>query len=246
MFFIFSAMIPLLILLAFLIFNCNGQIVENDLTNNNNSSISMVIDSSTTEEMIRQCTCSEEEGCTNEMKQQVIECLEPCWQKFGKLTHQPLKLKECFEGNRNFMGKFLDCFGQNIDGCTTSSSDTTFIPKANMSNYFQAAVIKIKNASKSFGGPLTASLRKILDTSAVFAQCVHKCFIGKNSNGFCFDRKGCQPLITDSTAKKSMQKCVKKMQWKQVAGETCDCAVNSGVKSLKNYCPILKLMSKKL
>lgn len=74
--------------------------------------------------------------------------------------------------------------------CTTSSSDTTFIPKANMSSYFQAAVIKIKNASKSFGGPLTASLRKILDTSAVFAQCVHKCFIEKNSNGFCFDRKG--------------------------------------------------------
>uniref|UniRef100_A0AC34GTY7 Uncharacterized protein n=1 Tax=Panagrolaimus sp. ES5 TaxID=591445 RepID=A0AC34GTY7_9BILA len=219
-------MIYFLFVLAFLLFNCKAQILSNIVTND--SPISMMIDSSTNEEMIRQCTCEEGSECTDEMKNQAMECLEPCWQKFDKLTKEPLKLKDCFEGQRNFMGKFLDCFGQSINGC--ASNDTTnLIPKKSISNYFQTAVTKIKNAPNAFGSPLTASLRQLLDTSAIFAQCVHKCFIAKNSNGFCFDRKGCQPLISDFTARKSMQTCVKKLHWKQVAGETCDCAVDSGV-----------------
>lgn len=83
--------------------------------------------------MIRQCDCLEEKECTSEMKIQAMECLEPCWQKFEKVynffkdihtgfllnfqvTREPLKLKICFDDQRNFMGRFLDCFENNLKG----------------------------------------------------------------------------------------------------------------------------------
>ncbi|KAI6234045.1 hypothetical protein M3Y99_00837900 [Aphelenchoides fujianensis] len=49
----------------------------------------------------------------------------------------------------------------------------------------------------------------------------------------------CQPKIEVSAAVKSLKKCAATVQWKKTAGETCQCAVNAGVSSLQQYCPML-------
>uniref|UniRef100_A0A7E4ZXA7 Apple domain-containing protein n=1 Tax=Panagrellus redivivus TaxID=6233 RepID=A0A7E4ZXA7_PANRE len=193
-------------------------------------------------ETTRQCTCEEEAECTAEMKTQAMECATPCWGKFDQVMSDPMKLKGCFDRSHIFMETFIDCFEQNLHGCTNAMTSTQ-VPKVNLASYFEQIVSKLEHPPRSFTETLTPSVRRIVATSGNFAQCINKCFIAQNVNGFCFDRKGCLPLITDKSSKKSIRKCARRLNWKQQAGEICDCAVGSGLDALKQYCPILKLMS---
>uniref|UniRef100_A0AC34PW86 Uncharacterized protein n=1 Tax=Panagrolaimus sp. JU765 TaxID=591449 RepID=A0AC34PW86_9BILA len=174
---------------------------------------------------IRQCTCSEEVQCTTEMKSQAMSCLEPCWDKFGAVTKNPEKLKNCFTEKRNFMDLFLSCFEENLQGCSEEFTSQT-IPKISLATYFQRAVSRFNNTRNLLVDSL-GPIRRILNSSKGFARCVNKCFLDQNADGFCFDKKNCQPLITDFNAQRALRKCTRKMNWKQEAGSVCDCVVDS-------------------
>lgn len=59
---------------------------------------------------------------------------------------------------------------------------------------------------------------------------ISECFVEKNKDGYCFDKKGCQPLIVDKKAKSSLKVCTKVIDFKKEAGDLCECSVKAGIR----------------
>jgi hypothetical protein len=85
-----------------------------------------------------------------------------------------------------------------------------------------------------------ALVLKVVYFKIIYVNNTLGCYLKKNPDGFCFDRKGCQSKIEVEKAVKSLKTCGATIKWKQVAGESCECAVGAGVNSLAQYCNLLK------
>lgn len=86
--------------------------------------------------------------------------------------------------------------------------------------------------------------RTLIDSALDVGSCIKDCVIQKNKGGYCFDHKGCQPLIETRQVSKSLKKCIKSVGWKQEAGELCECTVKAGVSEMGQYCNMLKTITR--
>uniref|UniRef100_A0A0N5A7N7 Uncharacterized protein n=1 Tax=Syphacia muris TaxID=451379 RepID=A0A0N5A7N7_9BILA len=204
----------------------------------------VLVDATIPNTYVRQCSCQEQRTCSNEMEQQAIDCLNPCWDRFNGLTERPDQLRKCFDDKSELLQAFLTCFEHNIEGCVQNTNGP-MIPKRNISEIFRLGEEAISHKAVSLSQSIPIGLKKILDAAGDFALCVKNCFLTKNQGGFCFDRYNCQPLIAEKKTKKTLRRCTKTINWKKEAGDLCKCSVNAGISDLKEYCSIFELMSRR-
>ncbi|VDK62154.1 unnamed protein product [Cylicostephanus goldi] len=77
---------------------------------------------------------------------------------------------------------------------------------------------------------LPITFRPIAEAAVKFGTCVKQCFVyNKNSEGFCYDGKGCQPSITQKNLRTSLRICLAQTGWKSHAYDLCECARKAGV-----------------
>jgi len=191
---------------------------------------------------IRQCTCEEQSTCVEEMKGQALQCVESCWSRFSAITKKPEELRNCFHKTDATLESALTCFEHNVDSCLEKRADTAQIQKVDIGKLFDLSVQKIIKTKEKLTKTLSAPIRRIIDTVGEFGLCVKECFVGKQTGGFCFDKKDCQPLIVDKKARSSLKTCTKLIDFKKEAGELCECSVKAGLTDLSQYCPMLKLI----
>ncbi|ULT96172.1 hypothetical protein L5515_011756 [Caenorhabditis briggsae] len=198
-----------------------------------------------TGQTVRQCSCTEQRVCVEEMKIQAKDCTVPCFQKFSSITSRPNDLKKCFDEKDNILEDFLTCFENRVEACVADQHGPQ-IQKTDIRGIFKVTEKSIATQTNTFQ-TMIKPIKHILDATGDFALCVKDCFLEKNKSGFCFDRKGCQPLVAETKARQSFRACTKKMHWKREAGELCECSVNAGVDSreLRQYCAMFKLMGRR-
>lgn len=191
---------------------------------------------------IRQCSCEEQRECISEMQEQALACVNQCWSTFGTITAHPDMLRKCFGRADELIHQFVICFEDNVESCLEQRSNV-MIQKVNISELFRLGVERIEKTKQQLTRSLSdGPIRKIIDTASDFGICVKDCFLAKNPDQFCFDRKDCQPLLLDNKAKKSLRQCSKLIDWKKEAGELCECSAKAGITDLEQYCPMLKLI----
>ncbi|CAE54887.1 DUF19 domain-containing protein [Caenorhabditis elegans] len=196
-----------------------------------------------TGQTVRQCSCSEQRVCVEEMKLQAKDCTVPCFQKFSSITSRPNDLKKCFDEKDNILEDFLTCFENRVEACVNDQHGPQ-IQKTDIRGIFKVTEKSIATQTNTFQ-TMIKPIKHILDATGDFALCVKDCFLEKNKSGFCFDRKGCQPLVAETKARQSFRACTKKMHWKREAGELCECSVQAGVEELRQYCAMFKLMRRR-
>jgi hypothetical protein len=192
---------------------------------------------------VRQCSCDEQNQCTEEIKNQVFDCVDTCWSNFEKITKDPKELKECVDSKEVVFNNFVGCIQTNLHACVSDMHGPQ-IEKHDILKMFDVAEQKIVSQRESIlNNPAVKPVRGIVETTLDFGACVKKCFLKKNQKGFCFDRINCQPLITEKRATSTLKRCIKGLDWKKEAASLCDCSVKAGVTQLEKYCPMLRLMS---
>ncbi|KAI6177758.1 hypothetical protein M3Y97_00942700 [Aphelenchoides bicaudatus] len=193
---------------------------------------------------IRQCTCDEQSDCVAELKLQGLDCIDNCWSKLNSITKKPDELRSCFNKADIILDSLIDCFEDNVDSCLADKKDVQ-IQKVDINKLFTLAVDKLNKTKERLTKTLATPLKKIINTVGEFGLCVKDCFADKNKDGYCFDKKECQPLIVDKKAKSSLKTCTKIIDFKKEAGDLCECSVKAGISDLNQYCPMLKLLGNK-
>ncbi|KAI1710521.1 hypothetical protein DdX_10578 [Ditylenchus destructor] len=150
-------------------------------------------------------------------------------------------LRKCFGRTDHLMEDFITCFEHNVEACLDERSEN-MIQKVNITELLRLGVERIRRTQNQLTKTLSGPIKKIVNTAASFGLCVKDCFLTKNQNGFCFDRKDCQPLLVERKARKSLRQCTKMIDWKKEAGELCECSVKAGLGELDQYCPMLRLI----
>ncbi|KAL3119665.1 hypothetical protein niasHT_006751 [Heterodera trifolii] len=202
----------------------------------------LLVDSRIDGVKIRQCTCSEQKDCIDEMEFQAIDCVKSCWTTFSAITDQPQKLRECFVRADELIDEFVKCFENSVDACLQQREEK-MIDKVNITELFRLGIERIEKSKQQLLKSLAVGpIKKIMDTSSDFGVCVRDCFLAKNPNEYCFDKKECQPLLVGAKATKSLRKCTKRIDWKKESGTLCECSVKAGITDMEQYCPMLKLM----
>ncbi|CAJ0936314.1 unnamed protein product, partial [Mesorhabditis belari] len=183
---------------------------------------------------VRQCSCGEQSECVAEMKRQATECNRPCFERFHKVTSRVDQLFQCFDEKAGIIEGFLGCFETQVDGCVSTMNGPQ-IPKTDISSIFTFAQNALERKDPTLEA-LLSPIKHILDSAGEWALCLKECFLQRNSHGFCFDRKGCQPKLEERKAKKSFKRCTHKIHWKDQAGDLCHCSADAGLDELNQYC----------
>ncbi|KAJ1346222.1 hypothetical protein KIN20_000969 [Parelaphostrongylus tenuis] len=148
-------------------------------------------------ETIRQCSCAEQSECSEEMRAQAKECAGPCFVEFGAITDRPNDLKKCFDDKDSILQGFLTCFERKLDGCVEQNNGPQ-IPKTDIRALFSISEHRLVNQSVAIQS-LIAPIKHVLKAAGEFAKCIKNCFLAKNANGFCFDRKEKIPNVATKT-----------------------------------------------
>jgi hypothetical protein len=65
------------------------------------------------------------------------------------------------------------------------------IRRTSLNKLFELGAKKLKSMKEAVMTTLQPAMRRVLETVADFGNCVLKCFVQKNNDGFCFDKKKC-------------------------------------------------------
>ncbi|KAK6752922.1 hypothetical protein RB195_003990 [Necator americanus] len=211
-----------------------------------------VLHGSRREETVRQCVCSEVSECYNSAKQQAYDCFDPCWKEINaySLTQEPEKLRVCFEKRRGFVDDIINCFRTKIKACEDDIEKAKIV---HVKTYDYPDMIKrvedvINEQIQTFLNSITSNhvknlfVQQVVNAGASVARCVKNCFIEKNKDGYCFDKKGCEPNIADRNAKLAIRQCSRQVNWKKEVGDLCRCSSQAGVNGISDYCGMLNIM----
>lgn len=184
--------------------------------------------------------------CISELKSQAHQCMDKCWYRMGAVTQNPAALKQCVNDQTPLIDQFINCLDKNLHSCWPNANGPD-IQKQDILKIVRLGEEKIESSKDAIlSSPAIQPIQKLVHTALDFGMCVKDCFLQRNSAGFCFDRYGCQPLLREDRARKSLKKCIRTVDWKSKAGEFCDCSLHAGVSELGNYCPMLRAMAKKI
>uniref|UniRef100_A0AC34QTL5 Uncharacterized protein n=1 Tax=Panagrolaimus sp. JU765 TaxID=591449 RepID=A0AC34QTL5_9BILA len=190
---------------------------------------------------IRQCSCGEQDICVKEIQAQIDECFDTCWNNVEKVAHDPKALKHCFKQKQYIIDNLVTCVEDNLETCVSTKNGKE-IPYTDISKFLTKGEKKLQTQVRNFMLTIGESAKVILETALKVGTCMKECFLRKNSEGFCFDRVGCQPLIEAKSAGRSLKKCIKNISWKKEASDVCQCMVKSGVVEMDQYCQMLRTM----
>jgi hypothetical protein len=114
--------------------------------------------------------------------------------------------------------------------CTKEKTNKQ-VDKVDMKKLIDLGTQKLLKVEQNLTSMFTGELKQVLDTLTGFGVCVKDCVVQKNSGGFCFDKKQCQPKIDqEPQAEKAVKKCSRQVDFRKHTGEICDCAKKAGVK----------------
>lgn len=72
--------------------------------------------------------------------------------------------------------------------CLIERTEDT-IQKLNISKIFELGIERIEKKKGQLTKNLSSHIKNIVDTAGNFGVCVKDCFLEKNKDGFCFDKK---------------------------------------------------------
>ncbi|KAJ1374205.1 hypothetical protein KIN20_036838 [Parelaphostrongylus tenuis] len=184
---------------------------------------------------IRQCSCAEDKECVKSMQEQIAQCSDLCWPVFSQIgrniTSRPEGLRRCISSKMMTLNNFIACLSDNLDSCVRTSR-TPQITETDLHKLFALAEAAFNSTSADMlNSELIADIRPLIDAAIQFGACVKKCFVEeKNGDGFCYNKKGCQPLITQDNLRTALRSCLVKINWKQNIVDLCQCAQNVGIR----------------
>ncbi|CAJ0580557.1 unnamed protein product, partial [Mesorhabditis spiculigera] len=170
---------------------------------------------------MRMCTCQEMDQCVEEAKGQTDQCAEPCFKEFEKLKmlEKPQVLKTCLQSKKRMLVQLIPCFKQHLHAV---EDDLLIKAQAFLKMSKSKNVNEVAQAIKSAG------------------FCMKNCIVKeKNPHGFCFERIGCMPRITDAQAKQAIEKGSTQVNWKQEVQTICDCNREAGIGGLQDFCKLM-------
>ncbi|XGW11403.1 hypothetical protein V3C99_012701 [Haemonchus contortus] len=190
---------------------------------------------------VRECSCDEDAECVKKMEGQVVECADGCWTVFSQITSNPQSLHTCITTKMPVIGNFIKCISNNLDSCVNTREGPQ-IPKVDLRRMFNVGEQRIISArAEMISNASLSGLRPIAESAMKFGGCVKKCFVDeKNSGGFCYEGKSCQPLITEENLRNSLKRCIGASSWKSHAADLCECATKAGVEGIDSVCSLLK------
>ncbi|KAI6219208.1 24 kDa secreted protein [Aphelenchoides besseyi] len=197
-----------------------------------------ILNEGLTNKTIRQCSCTEQHDCITEAKAQLLDCFHDCWHVVKAITNDTDGLKKCVTEKVPMLDNFVQCMEMNMQTCHASEKGPQ-VPYIDYNKVIASAEDRIRKQTVKLTKSVGTNVGKLVNVVLELGKCGKECYLKKNSGGFCFDRKSCQPKIEIETAVKSLKKCAATIKWKQTAGETCTCAVNAGVGALQQYCTML-------
>ncbi|KJH50378.1 hypothetical protein DICVIV_03458 [Dictyocaulus viviparus] len=203
-----------------------------------------VLDNAHLDSTIRQCSCAEDSDCVKSMQQQARQCSNQCWHIFNEISTQPAALYKCVASKISTLTSFISCISDRLKSCVESNQGPQ-IPQVDIRKMFNIGEQRLNATGTEIinSGPI-ASIRPIAEAVMTFGGCVKRCFVEeKNANGFCYENKRCQPLITKDNLRYALRSCLSAVDWKSNAAELCECANKAGLsRDLKNICPLLRVV----
>ncbi|CAD5227709.1 unnamed protein product [Bursaphelenchus xylophilus] len=191
---------------------------------------------------IRECSCDEQSECLTEMKMQMLICADNCWGQIQHTFKQPDDMKQCVLNKSVDAGTALDCVERNVESCLREKSEIE-VPKHDIEKGINLIMAYVKKSTAKMSKSLSTPIQRLIKTAETFTTCLKTCFVAKNKpTGFCFDRKQCQPKIDDKKVRSALKSCMGRYDWKQEAGEMCECTANAGVSEVAQFCRVFKLM----
>ncbi|KAJ1374203.1 hypothetical protein KIN20_036836 [Parelaphostrongylus tenuis] len=197
---------------------------------------------------ISQCSCIENKECVKSMQEQITQCSDLCWpvlSKIGdKITRRPEALRDCISSKMITINSFITCLSNTLNSCV-STSRRPQITEIDLHKLFVLSEAAVNATSADMlNSELMADLRPLVDAAIQFGGCVKQCFIEeKNSDGFCYEKKRCQPLITKRNLRIALRSCLVKIDWKQNVADLCQCAQDVGPRfEFKGICAFVSTM----
>jgi hypothetical protein len=127
------------------------------------------------------------------------------------------------------MGSLATCFEDEALQCANEKTDKK-VDKVDIEKLINIGSHKLLTAEKNLTALFSDDIKEITNSLKEFGLCTKNCVKEKNKDGYCFDKKECQPLIDEkSEVKKAAKKCAKEMDIKKHAGEICECSKKAGV-----------------
>ncbi|CAJ0605909.1 unnamed protein product [Cylicocyclus nassatus] len=189
---------------------------------------------------VRQCSCNEDADCVKVMQSQAKECADSCWNKFSEITSSPQQLYNCVSTKMPVISNFIRCMSSHLKSCVNSPTGPQ-VPKVDLRKLFDSLEQKVlASRAELLSQGLVTGMKPIAEAAVKFGTCVKQCFVyDKNSEGFCYDGKGCQPSITQKNLRTSLRICLAQTGWKTHAYDLCECARKAGVEGLDDVCSLL-------
>uniref|UniRef100_A0A0N5ASA2 Chondroitin proteoglycan 4 domain-containing protein n=1 Tax=Syphacia muris TaxID=451379 RepID=A0A0N5ASA2_9BILA len=193
---------------------------------------------------VRQCSCDEQTRCIEQIRSQARSCLDPCWNRLQSVTPNPAALRQCVTNQGPMVTHFLRCINKSLHSCWPDRNGPQ-VPKQDFLKLVRLSEEKLESSKVIIlRNPALKSIEKLITAGISFGRCVKDCMSQMNARGSCFDQAQCQPSISQNTARKTLRKCMKSIDWKKTASEFCDCAWHAGISELKSYCPVLRAMAR--
>ncbi|VIO92797.1 Uncharacterized protein BM_BM10265 [Brugia malayi] len=200
--------------------------------------------STLTNETIRECWCEEEDICMKDVELKLQKCLDRCWARDAtKVTLRPDDLRQCFIQQKPIVDHLVTCVKSNMKCCADSKYGPQ-IPKQDIGKIINLTGEKLEEAeSKIITNPTLQPIQKVLDAVIEIGKCVKDCAMEGDGLEECFESYTCQPCVHVNRMQGTVRRCFKHVDWRRAVGELCNCTVESGVSGLKNFCPLLNLAS---
>ncbi|KAK5965162.1 hypothetical protein GCK32_015975 [Trichostrongylus colubriformis] len=193
-----------------------------------------VLHGSRRDHTVRQCSCDELSDCYDSAKQQAYDCFDPCFAEIKpfSLTDDPENLRACFQQRRGFVDNIVTCFRTKIKACedNVEKARGTIVKSYDYPDMIKRVEDIINEQIQTFLNSITSNrVKQVVNAGASVARCIKMCFIEKNKDGFCFDKKGCEPNIADRNAKLAIKQCSRLINWKKEVSDLCKCSSEAGV-----------------
>lgn len=106
-----------------------------------------------------------------------------------QITQNTNNLKQCIDSKEIVFNNFVKCVQTNLHACVQTKNGPK-IPKHDFQKMFEYAVSKVSTQRDSLlKNAAVKPIHDVVETALDFGGCVKDCFMAKQKNGFCFDKK---------------------------------------------------------
>jgi hypothetical protein len=193
---------------------------------------------------IRECTCDESKECMEDMTKQFQGCFSECFDKTAKnegkkFIKDAAETKKCFTDKRLFVHKMIDCVQSDLNTCLKEKDENKKVEYVDINDLLEKGAEKLQKQVDLAFDALGTDGKEVVDIAMDVGKCMRTCFTKKNSDGYCFDKKGCQPKLESKETGSTIKNCLKSVEWTKHAHQTCECTVNSGVEEMDRWCQVI-------